>query len=146
MGATIHEAWTVPPTVEASLDDRAAIRAAVTDYCAGWFQADPGRMARALHPALAKFAVGMDPDRSSSVEVITFDAMIDATARGRGVARVGDGRIDVSILGGSGSIACAEMRADSYVEYILLLRVAEGWRIVSTAWRFADGVGPRVDG
>ncbi len=49
-------------------------------------------------------------------------------------------------VGISGTIACAEARSDAYVELVLLLRTADGWRIVSTAWRWADGAGPRAPG
>ena len=146
MTTTIRQAWTTAPTIEASLDDREAIRRAIDDYLQGWFDADPERMAGAIHPRLAKFAVAVDRDRSAELDVSTFDEMVELTARGAGVARAGDGRFDVSILGVSGTIACAELRSRPYVEYLLLLRAAEGWRIVSTVWRWADGVGPRADG
>jgi Putative lumazine-binding len=146
MTTTLPQAWTAGPTVEAGPGDRAAIRAAMVDYCRGWFEADPAAMRRALDPRLAKFSVGADPARSAEADVITFDEMIDATTRGNGVARAGDGSIDISILGVSGSIACAELRVESYVEFVLLLRVADGWRIVSTAWRWGDGAGPRAPG
>lgn len=36
------------------------------------------------------------------------------------------------------------IRAEAYVEFVLLVRDGDTWRIVSTAWRWADGAGPRA--
>jgi hypothetical protein len=141
---TMRQAWTAGPTIEASADDRAAIRSAAVDYCRGWFEADPDAMQRAIHPALAKFSVDAGPGAPPRVDVLGFEAMVEATAAGHGVARAGSGRIEISILGVSGSIACVDLRVDAYVEFLLLVRAEEGWRIVSSAWRWSDGAGPRA--
>ena len=47
--------------------DSAGVRAAALDYIEGWYTADPLRMERALHPALAKRIVETDPKSHKSV-------------------------------------------------------------------------------
>jgi Putative lumazine-binding len=144
MSMTPRQRWTAGPTVEATLEDRARIRAAVLDYFGAWFEGDGRAMRQVLHPALAKYSVGTDPGRSGNLTVISYDELVRATERGAGRPRAG--AVEVSVLGISGTIACAEARSDAYVELVLLLRTADGWRIVSTAWRWADGAGPRAPG
>lgn len=146
MTAKIRQAWEAGPTIETRLEERAAIRAALDGYGRGWFEADAELIDRVLHPLLAKFSVDADAQRSEGVVVLGRDQMVEAAARGAGVDRAGSGWIDVSILGASGSIACAEVRMEAYVEFALLVRDRGTWRIVSTAWRWADGAGPRAPG
>jgi len=60
----LTEAWLAPTPPPATAADLAAVEAAVLDYFEGWFDGDPVRMDRALHPGLAKHALGQGPDRS----------------------------------------------------------------------------------
>jgi hypothetical protein len=139
-------AWTADPVDESNRsEDDAAIRACLLDYFEGWFDGDPERMDRALHPALAKLALGQDKERSDTVNVTTRDEMVEATRQGIGRQRdVPDRAIEVKVLGVSGEIACAAVHSAVYIEYALLARTTEGWRIMSTLWRWATGNGPRA--
>jgi putative lumazine-binding protein len=143
---TIETAWTAEATDETiSSADSAAIRACILDYFEGWFDGDPIRMDRALHPGLAKHAIGQDRDRSEALDVTTKDEMVEATRQGRGRARdLPDRAIRIEIASVSGDIASAVVHSAVYVEYALLARTADGWRITSTLWRWADGHGPRA--
>jgi len=64
----------------------AAIRSVVLDYVEGWFDGDAGRMARALHPELAKRCRGLEGDDPDALETLTAQEMVDATAEGIGRA------------------------------------------------------------
>lgn len=143
---TIETAWTAGMTDEAITSaDAAAIRACILDYFEGWFDGDPVRMDRALHPGLAKHAIGQDRDRSEALDVTTKDEMVEATRQGRGRARdLPDRAIRIEIVSVSGDIASVVVHSAVYVEYALLARTAGGWRIISTLWRWADGHGPRA--
>jgi hypothetical protein len=143
---TIETAWTTEPTDEAiSPADAEAIRACVLDYFEGWFDGDPVRMDRALHPGLAKHAIGQDRERSQTLDVTTKDEMVQATRQGRGRGRdVPDRAIQIEIASVSGDIASVVVHSAVYVEYALLARTGDGWRITSTLWRWADGNGPRA--
>jgi len=146
MRATVRQAWAAGPTVEASLHERAGIRQAIDDYCRGWFEADAERMSRALHPALAKVSIDTGLEPPTGLEAVTRDEMVEATRSGSGLGRAGTGRTDVSILGVSGSIACAEVRMEAYTEFLLLVRDDGRWQITASAWRWAEGAVPRSPG
>jgi len=142
----IEMAWRAETTDETvSPEDDAAIRACLLDYFDGWFDGNAERMDRALHPGLAKHALNQDATRSGTLDVTTKDEMVEATSRGQGKQRdTPDRGIRIDILGVSGDIACASVHSTVYVEYTLLARTRDGWRITGTLWRWADGHGPRA--
>jgi hypothetical protein len=143
---TIEMAWTAEAVDETVRpDDAAGISACLLDYFDGWFDGDAARMDRALHPGLAKHALGQDATRSDRLDLTTKDEMVEATRLGRGRQRdVPDRAIRIDITGVSGDIASATVHSAVYVEYALLVRARDGWRITSTLWRWADGHGPRA--
>jgi hypothetical protein len=143
---TIETAWRAETTDETIRPgDDAAIRACLLDYFEGWFDGDAPRMDRALHPGLAKHALNQDASRSGTLDVTTKEEMVEATRLGRGKQRdTPDRGIRIEILAFSGDIACASVHSTVYVEYALLARTSDGWRITGTLWRWADGNGPRA--
>lgn len=143
---TIEMAWRTDPVDETIRpDDAAAIRSCLLDYFEGWFDGDAARMDRALHPGLAKHALAQGPTRAEALDLTTKDEMVDATRLGRGRDRdVPDRAIQVDIAAVSGDIASVIVHSAVYVEYVLLARTSEGWRITGTLWRWADGHGPRA--
>lgn len=143
---TIEMAWTAAATDETVRpDDASAIRSCLLDYFEGWFDGDAVRMDRALHPGLAKHALGQDRTRSSVLDVTTKDEMVESTRQGLGRQRdVPDRAIRIDIAGVSGDIASAIVHSAVYVEFALLARTSDGWRITGTLWRWADGHGPRA--
>lgn len=142
----IETAWRADTTDETIRpEDAAAIRDCLLDYFEGWFDGDPTRMDRALHAGLAKHSLGQDAARSGTLALITKAEMVEATARGLGRTRdVPDRAIRIDITGVSGDIASATAHTAVYVEHVLLARTADGWRITSALWRWADGHGPRA--
>jgi hypothetical protein len=143
---TLEMAWRAAPVDETiSPEDDAAIRDCLLDYFEGWFDGDAVRMDRALHPRLAKHALGQGPTREEILEVTTKDEMVEATRRGQGRQRdLPDRAIRIDVTGVSGDIASATVHSAVYVESALLARTSEGWRITGTLWRWADGHGPRA--
>jgi hypothetical protein len=143
---TIEMAWTAKEVDETVRpDDAAAIRSCLLDYFDGWFDGDAVRMDRALHPGLAKHALGQDRARSEVLDVDTKDTMVKATREGQGRRQdVPDRAIRIDVLGVSGDIASAVVHSAIYVEYSLLARTSDGWRITGTLWRWATGHGPRA--
>jgi hypothetical protein len=127
--------------------DLAAIEAVVRDYFEGWFTGDVTRMKRALHPKLAKRAVGgdarwwgegSDADQEALDET-SAEWLIDATEAGLGRERArtvgGDTRVEVEIEDVNDTIANVTVRSAVYREYVHLLRVRDGWKIVNTVWQ-----------
>jgi hypothetical protein len=143
---SIELAWRAQPVDETVTEaDAAAIRECLLDYFDGWFDGDAERMDRALHPGLAKHAIGQDRERSDHLDVTTRDEMVEATKAGLGRHRdTPDRGIEIDILEVSGDIACASVHSTVYVEYALLARTGDGWRITGTLWRWATGHGPRA--
>jgi hypothetical protein len=145
MTDTLTEAWIAQPAAQATPEDIAAVRSTVLDYFESWFEGDAVRMARSIHPGLAKHSLGQDPDRSDVLDVTTRDEMVDITERGGGRLRDSpDRRIGIDIAGLSGGIASVIVDSDVFVEYVLLVRTGDGWRISSTLWQWAAGHGPRA--
>jgi Putative lumazine-binding len=120
-----------------------AIEQATLDYYEGWYQADAERMARAIHPALAKRAFGVGGS-ADAIDVTTAAEMIELTCAGRGTVHAGSlvaTRISVDhVIGAMASVSAA---SGPYEEFLHLARTSDGWRIVNVLWRFADGHGPR---
>ena len=118
-------------------DDESAIVATVLDYFEGWFEGDPTRMERALHPALAK----RSPAGSAGAGALTEDSagtMLEATARGVGTTRLppdGDPRIEIEVEDVYDTIASVTVRSAVYHEYLHLVRTPAGWRIANALWK-----------
>ena len=140
---TTELASSTAPTPTPTSDDVAAVRATVLDYFEGWYDADTARMARALHPLLAKRSWAQDPERIPALRTTTAEMMAVFTAQGNGREDDPDKRrLDIDIVEVSGSIATAVVHSYWYVEYLHLLATPDGWLIVNALWRYADGRGP----
>jgi hypothetical protein len=116
-------------------DDRTRrdIAAAVMGYYEGWFDGDATRMERALHPLLVKRTLV-----DGTVETDTASVMVEATAAGLGRRRdPGDRRISVRVDDVHGSIATATGTSAVYVDYLQLVKVDDGWRILNALWTHA---------
>ena len=140
---TLVEAWQAPPTAPPTEADRVAVESVVRDYYEGWYTADAARMARALHPALAKRAFGVGRDRAPELDETTAAEMVEATTAGVGRARASDG-LEIRIAELGGGIASVNVFTDHYVDFLHLIETPDGWRIINALWRWADGHGPRA--
>lgn len=112
--------------------DEDAIVLCVLDYFEGWFEADPERMRRALHPDLAKRSLGRE-----GLDQLTASQMVDATAEGAGRERdARPRRINIRVVEVYGDIATAMVDSNVYREYVHLVRTNGDWRIVNALWAF----------
>jgi hypothetical protein len=115
------------------MTDEQAIKSTVLDYFEGWFDGVAGRMERALHPQLAKRALG-----EGKLDEDTATGMIEATAQGRGTGRdAGERQIDVDVVEIHGQIATVVVHSNVYREYLHLGQTDEGWKIVNALWDWA---------
>jgi Putative lumazine-binding len=116
--------------------DAAAIERTVLDYFLGWFEGDPARMERALHPELVKRSLD-----GQSLRTITAQSMIDATAQGHGKREHPDDlHVEIEIEDILGGLANVTVRSAVYTEYLHLMRAADGWKIVNDVWQSTPGV------
>jgi ketosteroid isomerase-like protein len=105
----------------------------VRDYFEGWFDADVGRMDRALHPDLVKRWPGQE--QGASLPVTTKERMLELTAQGEGRQDGADRTLDIEIEDVCDDIASVTVRSAVYHEYLQLVRTAEGWKIANALWR-----------
>lgn len=115
-------------------DVERAIVATALDYYEGWFDGEPARMERALHPELVKRSLAED---GASVDTISAREMVDATAKGIGVTRdPGKQARDIQIRVNHvyEEIATVTVTSAIYVDYLQLARTSDGWKIVNVLW------------
>jgi len=111
----------------------AAIKGTILDYYEGWWTANPARMERALHPDLAKRALMPD---GRSLDLDTAASMVAWTARGDG-RNAGDRIVELVFRDIEDSMASVKVRTGVYVEYLHLVRLPDGWKILNALWRKA---------
>lgn len=123
-------------SVEAPITDadREAILAGAADYIESWIDGDPGRMARCLHPALAKRSVEQDPNTAAwIVDESPRDQMVEATAAGRG--RRLERPYEARLLDAYGGIATVAVFSSAYMDYLHIARFGERWLILNALWQ-----------
>jgi len=114
-------------------DVRQAIVAVALDYYEGWFEGEPERMERALHPDLVKRSLAED---GMSVETISAREMVEAT-KGIGLTRdpgVDMRDIEIRVDHVYEDIATVTVTSAVYVDYLQLARTRDGWKIVNVLW------------
>jgi hypothetical protein len=123
-------------STRADATERDAIASTVADYYLGWYDGDPDRMARALHPALAKRGWLRNDDGDHRLTNTPFESMVEFTRQGRGrLADPATRRYEIRAVEIHDDIASACVYAVPYVDYLHLVRTDDGWRIVNALWR-----------
>jgi hypothetical protein len=134
LGPAIVIAWAVlqPAPLQAqTAADSVAIRQTALNYIEGWYAADAERMARALHPELAKRIVNSTPGAESRLGHMTSAELVNAT---RNKAAGAQGRKEVRILDTFGNTASVRVDADTWVDYLHLAKWNGEWKIVNVLW------------
>jgi hypothetical protein len=104
------------------------ITATVLDYFEGWFEGDPERMDRALHPDLVKRQAGQ------TMGITTKEQMVEWTRKGEGKPDAGEIQISIEDVGED--IASVTVLGGVYHEYVHLVHTPEGWKVANALWRF----------
>ena len=111
----------------------------VEDYFLGWYDGDPERMRRALHPDLAKRSYLSRADGPPLLRAVTATLMIGWTEEGEGrETDPAKRRLEIVVDEIHGAIATARVDSELYREYVHLARTPDGWRIVNTLWTWTD--------
>ena len=115
--------------------DSAAIRAAALDYVEGWYAGDAERMARAVHPRLAKRIVESDAAGASRLGDMTADELVGGTREGGGRDTPAERRQkDVVILDIFGNAASVRATMSGWIDYMHLAKWNGQWKIVNVLW------------
>jgi hypothetical protein len=122
--------------------DSAAIRSTALDYIEGWYEGNPERMTRALHPELVKRIVVSDTaTRRSVLQSMGASALLNGTRHGWGKETPKERRQkDVAILDIFGNAASVKTVMADWVDYMQMAKVDGRWVIVNVLWERKPGV------
>lgn len=111
------------------------IEAVAYDYVDGQLEGDPDRVARSLHPDLAKRAVKSDPDEVLGLRRMSKEELVDLTRRGFLKTPREQWDRQVRVLDITGDVAVARVETPWFVDYFHLGRFGERWVIVNAMWQ-----------
>ena len=113
----------------------AAIEATCFDYVDGQLEANPERVARALHPDLAKrMVIGDTPDERLGLRRMGKEELVALTRQG--VLKTPRAQWDRScrVLDVTGNAAAVRVETPWFVDYFHMGRFGERWIIVNALW------------
>jgi hypothetical protein len=122
-------------TESTSRADISAIEASCYDYVDGQLQGDPARVARSLHPDLAKrSAIGETPDESLGLRRMTKEELVELTRQG--VLKTPEAQWNRScrVLDVVGNAAAVRVETPWFVDYFHMGRFGDRWLIVNALW------------
>ena len=112
----------------------AGIQATALCYIEGWYTGDAERVARAVHPMLAKRIAEPGAGGRTRVEHMTANELVAGARRGGGRRTPGARRSEVRVLDVFGDAASVRVDADSWIDYLQMARVDGRWQIVNVLW------------
>ncbi len=121
--------------------DSSAIRATALDYVEGWYEGNPERMGRALHPELVKRIVVSDNATKRSVlQSMGASSLVNGTRHGYGKETPKDRRQkEVTILDIFGNAASVKAVMADWIDYMQMAKVDGQWVIVNVLWERKPG-------
>lgn len=123
------------PVAAQSREDSVAIRAAALDYIEGWYEASGERMARALHPELAKRIMNVDTSGNVWIREMGATELVRGARAGGGSRTVpAQQRKDVRILDVFQNTASVRVDAATWVDYLHLVKWQGRWVILNVLW------------
>ena len=126
-------------TLEAqTAEDSAAIRRTALNYVEGWYEANPERMERALHPELAKRIVLVEEKSGKSwLDVMGATKLVNGTRRGGGKNTPKDQQQkDVFILDIFENSASVKAIMSGWIDYMHMAKWNGEWKIVNVLWEY----------
>ena len=124
--------------------DSSAIRATALDYVEGWYEGNPERMGRALHPELVKRIVVSDTATKRSVlQDMGASALVNGTRHGWGKETPRNRQQkDVTILDIFRNAASVKAVMADWIDYLQIAKVDGRWVIVNVLWERKPEIGP----
>ena len=117
-------------------DETAAITATALDYIEGFYNGDPARMERALHPDLAKRIVRVNRTTGKGTVANMGAAELVAITRSRQGKPVPADKQqkDVTVLDVFGNAATVKVVANDWIDYLHVSKIDGRWVIVNVLW------------
>jgi hypothetical protein len=115
--------------------EKAAITATALDYIEGWYEGNPERMERALHPDLAKRIVMTSPEGRSQLQQMSAMGLVQGVKRGGGKNTPKEKQQkDVTILDVFENAASVKVVASDWIDYLQIAKFNGRWVIVNVLW------------
>jgi hypothetical protein len=122
----------------------AEIRQTALDYIEGWYDGDPDRMERTLHPDLAKRIVIPNPDGNGDrLDQMSAMTLIRMTRHEPRPAH--ERRSEITILHRYVNTASVRVDASTWIDYMHLAKWNGRWAIVNVLWANRTGATGDVD-
>jgi len=137
--AMTRETKDTPPGLNSA--DAIAVRQTCLDYVEGWYEGKAERMERALHPALQKRIVEIDPASGKDrLREMSAKTLVQYTREGGGSDTPNEARqSDVTIFDVYRDEASAKVVFRDWLDYLHLARFDGRWVIVNVLWEYKQG-------
>jgi hypothetical protein len=117
-----------PKTVE-------AVKATCFDYVDGQLEGNPERVARSLHPDLAKRAViGDTPYERFGLRRMSKEELVDLTRQGVLKTPAGEWNRTCTVLDITGNVASVRLETPWFVDHFHMGNFGDKWLIVNALW------------
>lgn len=131
LSAAVAGSTTLPPDAETV----AAIEATCFDYVDGQLEGDPARVARSLHPDLAKrMVLGETPDERLGLRRMGKDELVGLTRQGALKTPRDQWDRSCRVLDVTDTAASVRLETPWFVDYFHMGRFGERWIIVNALW------------
>lgn len=125
----------VPAAPAANPQELAAIKATALDYAEGWYEGNAERMARALHPELAKRIVRVGPDGKAALDQMGASRLVAMARAGAGKNTPPAQRLaEVTVFDVFGNAATVKVSMSGWIDYLHVGKVDGRWVIVNVLW------------
>ncbi|MBF6024027.1 nuclear transport factor 2 family protein [Lysobacter niastensis] len=114
---------------------RAALEATCFDYVDGQLEGDPERVARSLHPDLAKRRVlGDTPDERLGLRRMSKEELVELTRQGALKTPKEQWNRSCTVLDVAGSAAVVRAETPWFVDFFHMGKFGDRWIIVNALW------------
>lgn len=137
MSLVLAAASVAPTAAPAAIDPptRTAIEATCFDYVDGQLEGDAERVARALHPDLAKRRVlGDTPDERLGLRRMSRDELVELTRQGALKTPKAQWDRSCKVLDVAGNTAVVRAETPWFVDFFHMGKFGDRWIIVNALW------------
>lgn len=114
---------------------RAAVEATCFDYVDGQLEGDPDRVARSLHPDLAKRRVlGDTPDERLGLRRMSKEELVELTRQGALKTPKAQWDRSCTVLDVAGNVAVVRAETPWFVDFFHMGQFGDRWIIVNALW------------
>jgi hypothetical protein len=118
---------------ELTPEETLRIEEPLRDYVEGWYDKDADRVAKGLHPNLAKRS--LNADKPGELDQYTRSSLLDVVGPYGGPG--GPGRIfEMTVLGVKNKIASVRLVSNVFVDHVHLVRTGGQWKILNVLWKW----------